>query len=161
MVIVNYGGIMRYRIYTDGSYEKEKDIGGWSMVIADHHGLKLKSGIKRGTTNNQMELVAVLKALEYAVRKRLVNIEIVTDSMYVLNGIQKYAEVWKQNNWVGLSGELIKYRSEWEGILIMLGSLKENNFTVKFSKVKSHNGNSLNELADAKAREAIKAYKEK
>jgi ribonuclease HI len=81
--------------------------------------------------------------------------------MYVLNGIQKYAEVWKQNGWIGLSGEQIKYRSEWEGILIMLGSLKENNFTVKFSKVKSHNGNSLNELADVKAREAIKAYKEK
>ena len=152
---------MRHRIYTDGSYEKEKDIGGWSMVIADHQGLKLKSGIKRGTTNNQMELVAVLKALEYAVRKHLTDIEIITDSMYVLNGIQKYAEVWKQNNWIGLSGEQIKYRSEWEGILIMLDSLKENNFTVKFSKVKSHNGNSLNELADVKAREAIKAYKEK
>ena len=152
---------MRHRIYTDGSYEKEKDIGGWSMVIADRQGLKLKSGIKRGTTNNQMELVAVLKALEYAVRKHLTDIEIITDSMYVLNGIQKYAEVWKQNNWIGLSGEQIKYRSEWEGILIMLDSLKENNFTVKFSKVKSHNGNSLNEFADAKAREAIKAYKEK
>lgn len=152
---------MRHRIYTDGSYEKEKDIGGWSMVIADHQGLKLKSGIKRGTTNNQMELVAVLKALEYAVRKHLADIEIITDSMYVLNGIQKYAEVWKQNNWIGLSGEQIKYRLEWEGILIMLDSLKENNFTVKFSKVKSHNGNSLNELADIKAREAIKAYKEK
>ena len=152
---------MRHRIYTDGSYEKEKDIGGWSMIIADHQGLKLKSGIKRGTTNNQMELIAVLKALEYAVRKHLADIEIITDSMYVLNGIQKYAEVWKQNNWIGLSGEQIKYRSEWEGILIMLDSLKENNFTVKFSKVKSHNGNSLNELADVKAREAIKAYKEK
>lgn len=152
---------MRYRIYTDGSYEKEKDVGGWSMVIADHQGIKIKSGIKRDTTNNQMELIAVLNALEYAVRKHLKQIEIITDSMYVLNGVQKYAEVWKQNNWLGLSGEQIKYQSQWEGILIMLESLRENNFSVKFTKVKSHNGNALNELADVKAREAIKAYKEK
>lgn len=152
---------MRYRIYTDGSWNKEKDIGGWAMIVADHKGLKLKSGSKKGTTNNQMELLAVLNALEYAVRKHLRDIEIITDSMYVLNGVKKYAETWKANNWVGLSGDEIKYRSQWEGILIMLDSLKENNFSVKFSKVKGHNGNSLNELADLKAREAIKAYKEK
>ena len=108
-----------------------------------------------------MELTAVLNALEYAVRKHLKDIEIITDSMYVLNGVKKYVDTWKANNWVGLSGDEIKYRSQWEGILIMLESLKENNFSVKFSKVKGHNGNSLNELADLKAREVIKAYKEK
>lgn len=152
---------MRYRIYTDGSWNKEKDIGGWAIVIADHQGIKLKSGSKKGTTNNQMELMAVLNALEYAVRKHLKDIEIITDSMYVLNGVKKYVDTWKANNWVGLSGDEIKYKSQWEGILIMLESLKENNFSVKFSKVKGHDGNSLNELADLKARKAIKAYKEK
>lgn len=152
---------MRYRIYTDGSYDKERNVGGWAIVIADHQGLKIISDIKQDTTNNQMELIAVLKALEYAVRKHLKDIEVITDSMYVLNGVQKYAEVWKKNNWVGLSGEQIKYKSEWEGILIMLESLNENNFTVKFSKIKSHNGNSLNELADIEARKIVKAYKEK
>lgn len=152
---------MRYRIYTDGSWNKEKDIGGWAIVIADHQGIKLKSGSKKGTTNNQMELMAVLNALEYAVRKHLKDIEIITDSMYVLNGVKKYAETWKANNWIGLSGDEIKYRSQWEGILIMLENLNENKFSVKFSKVKGHDGNSLNELADLKAMEAIKAYKEK
>ena len=67
---------MRYRIYTDGSWNKEKDIGGWAIVIADHQEIKLKSGSKKGTTNNQMELMAVLNALEYAVRKHLKDIEI-------------------------------------------------------------------------------------
>ena len=65
------------------------------------------------------------------------------------------------DKWVKSQNYEIKYRSQWEGILIMLESLKENKFSVKFSKVKGHNGNSLNELADLKAREAIKAYKEK
>lgn len=152
---------MRHRIYTDGSYDKQKDIGGWAIVIADHNNIKVKSGIKRDTTNNQMELVAVLNALEYAVRKHLKDIEILTDSMYVLNGIEKYVDTWKANGWVGLSGKPIEYQSQWEGILIMLDSLRENNFSVKFSKVKSHNGNSLNELADIEARKIVKAYKEK
>lgn len=152
---------MRYRIYTDGSYDAESNVGGWAFVIVDHKGIKLKSGIKKDTTNNQVELIAVLNALEYAVRKHLKDIEIITDSMYVLNGVEKYAETWKKNNWIGLSGDEIKYKSQWEGILIMLESLRKNKFSVKFTKVKSHNGNSLNELADVKAREIIKAYKEK
>lgn len=152
---------MRYRIYTDGSWDKEKDVGGWAFVIADHKGLKLKKGSKKGTTNNQMELIAVLNALEYAVRKQLREVEILTDSMYVLNGIEKYAETWKANNWTGLSGEKIKYKSQWKRILFTLDKIKKNKFSVKFSKIKGHSGNSLNELADILAREAIKAYKEK
>lgn len=87
---------MRYRIYTDGSWNKEKDIGGWAIVIADHQGIKLKSGSKKGTTNNQMELMAVLNALEYAVRKHLKDIEIITDSMYVLNGVKNMQRHGKQ-----------------------------------------------------------------
>lgn len=150
---------MRIRIYTDGSCKD--NIGGWAIVIADKDKIKVKSGSKKDTTNNQMELVAVLNALEYAVRKHLKNIEILTDSFYVLNGIQKYVNIWKDNDWVGLSGEQIKYKSQWEGILIMLKCLEENRFAVKFSKVRSHSGISLNELADIEARKAIKAYKEK
>lgn len=152
---------MRYRIYTDGSWNKEKDVGGWAFVIADHKGLKFKKGSKKGTTNNQMELIAVLNALEYAVRKQLREVEILTDSMYVLNGIEKYVETWEANNWMGLSGEKIKYKSQWKRILFTLDKIKKNNFSVKFSKIKGHSGNSLNELADILAREAIKAYKEK
>lgn len=152
---------MRYRIYTDGSWDKEKDVGGWAFVVVDNKGLKLKKGSKKGTTNNQMELIAVLNALEYAVRKQLREVEILTDSMYVLNGIEKYVETWEANNWMGLSGEKIKYKSQWKRILFTLDKIKKNNFSVKFSKIKGHSGNSLNELADILAREAIKAYKEK
>ena len=152
---------MRYRIYTDGSYNKDRNTGGWAIVVADHNEIKVKSGIKKDTTNNQMELIAVLNALEYAVQKHLKDIEILTDSMYVLNGVEKYVDTWKTNNWIGLSGKPIEYQTQWEGILIMLDSLHENNFSIKFSKVKSHNGNSLNDLADVEARKIIKAYKEK
>lgn len=151
---------MRHRFYTDGSYDKDADVGGWSIVIVDYNNVKVKSGIKKDTTNNQMELIAVLNALEYAVRKHLKDIEILTDSMYVLNGVKKYIEIWKKNNWIGLSGKQIEYRQQWEGILIMLNSLEKNNFSVKFSKIKGHGGNPLNDLADSEAKKIIKAYKE-
>ena len=152
---------MRCRIYTDGSYDNENNIGGWSNIIVNKDKIKVKSGIKFDTTNNQVELIAVLNALEYAVRKHIRNVEIVTDSMYVLNGIQRYAKTWRENNWIGLSGNEIKYKSQWEGILMMLECMTKNKFNVKFTKVKSHSGSSLNELADKEARRAIKAYKEK
>ena len=149
---------MRYRIYTDGSYDNRSKVGSWSIVIVDHEGLKLKSGIMEDTTNNQMELMAVLKSLEYAVQKCIRDIEIITDSMYVLNGVRANLDTWVHNEWLGCRNEPIKYRSEWEGIKIMLDSMKANKFSVKFSKVKSHSGNSLNELADSEAKKAIAEY---
>ena len=149
---------MRCRIYTDGSYDSGTKVGSCSIVIVQHNCIKKKSGIVKDTTNNQMELIAVLKSLEYGVRKCIRDIEIITDSMYVLNGIHTNLETWIQNGWVGCHGEPIKYRSEWEGIKIMLDSMKENKFNVKFSKVKSHSGNSLNELADSEAKKAIAEY---
>ena len=57
---------MRCRIYTDGSYDNENNIGGWSNIIVNKDKVKVKSGIKFDTTNNQVELIAVLNALEYA-----------------------------------------------------------------------------------------------
>ena len=93
---------MRYRIYTDGSWNKEKDIGGWAMIIADHQGLKLKSGSKKGTTNNQMELTAVLNALEYAVRKHLKDIEIIMPYIIKSYEISKYNPVDLKNNFIEL-----------------------------------------------------------
>ena len=150
--------LMRYRIYTDGSYDNGTNVGSWAIVIVQHNGIKVKSGIVKGTTNNQMELIAVLKSLEYAVRKCIRNVEIITDSMYVLNGIHVNLDTWVCNGWLGCRGGPIKHRSEWEGIKIMLDSMKENKFSVKFSKVKSQSGNSLNELADSEAKKAIAEY---
>ena len=149
---------MRCRIYTDGSFEGGTKVGGWSMVIAQHDGLEIKRGIIEDATNNQSELVAVLNALDYAVRKCIRDIEIITDSMYVLNGATKYLSVWSENGWINNRGYPIQYRQQWEGVKAMLDSINANNFNVTFSKAKSHSGSSLNELADMEAKKAIAEY---
>ena len=149
---------MRCRIYTDGSYDAGNNVGSWANVIVSDEKIKVKSGIKRDTTNNQVELVAVLNALEYAVRKHINNVEVITDSIYVLNGVQAHLEKWMANGWVSCNGQQIKYRTEWEGIQIILQCMKENKFQIKFSKVKSHSGNALNEYADEQAKQVLARY---
>ena len=151
---------MRCRIYTDGSYDGISGVGSWANIITNDEQIKVKTGIKQDTTNNQVELLAVLNALEYAVRKHINDVEIITDSMYVLNGVQNNLEKWVQNNWVGCNGQQIKYRTEWQGIQIMLQCMAENKFHVRFSKVKSHSGNALNEYADEQAKQALVRYNE-
>lgn len=149
---------MRCRMYTDGSCNDKTKIGGWSIVIVQHNDVKVKVGVIEDATNNQSELVAVLNALVYAVRKNVRDVEIVTDSLYVLNGATKYLDVWVENGWNSGKCCPIKYRKQWKEVKKMLDSMEANGFVVRFSKVKSHSGNSLNELADVEAKKAIADY---
>ena len=84
-------------IYTDGSCLGNPGSGGWAAVILKGNKRDSICGKKKGTTNNRMELMAPIKALELFSKKE--KIKIYTDSMYVKDGITSWIKIWEKNNW--------------------------------------------------------------
>lgn len=89
---------MKINIYTDGACSGNPGIGGWGAVILieDKEPIKLNGGSKE-TTNNKMELLAVIKVLQYFQKPEAINLH--TDSQYVKNGIELWIKKWKKNGW--------------------------------------------------------------
>lgn len=139
------------KIYTDGSCLENPGPGGWAFVESREDRLEIKSDGEYRTTNNRMELTAVIEALSYALENKKSGeiIQIVSDSAYVVNAINKnWLENWKKNGWVTKGLKQVKNKDLWEQLDILL-----NEMEVEFIKVKGHNGHPLNELVDVKARE--------
>ena len=137
------------KIYTDGSCIGNPGVGGWgAIIIMDGKKIKIK-GNKKNTTNNQMELIAPIKAL-----KKIPNnseVQIFTDSKYVKMGITEWIHKWKKNNWKTSSKKKVKNIELWT----LLDELS-NNFDIKWNWVKSHSTDKLNNEADLLARKAAK-----
>ena len=136
-------------IYTDGACSGNPGKGGWGAYIETENGTEELSGYEVSTTNNRMELTAVIKSLEYLTSS--IEINIFTDSKYVMDGINSWIENWKINNWLTSAKKPVKNRDLWE----KLDSLTANQ-KIKWTWVKGHNGNIGNEKADLLATEAIK-----
>ena len=134
-------------IYTDGACSGNPGKGGWAAVIINETNEKIISGSENLTTNNRMELTAVIKALELTVTN---NITVFTDSKYVKNGIEDWINNWKKNGWKTASKGSVKNKDLWE----VLDQLKENK-NIKWEWVKGHSNDKYNNLVDEKAREAI------
>jgi ribonuclease HI len=128
-------------IYTDGACSMPSMNGGWGAVLKFEENIKEISGFLQNTTNNQMELTACIEAL--ACVKRMIEIEIHTDSQYVKNGITEWIFNWKKNGWKTANKKPIKNKELWL-------KLDELNTKLKpcWHWVKAHNGNVLNERAD-------------
>lgn len=144
------------RIYTDGACKD--GIGAWGFIVLGPKQIKVKSGTKEnaGNCNNEMELYAVLKALEYIVQNGIRKCIIYTDSAYVLTGIQKLDE-WKKQNWKNSRGKSIKNRILWNDVSNMLQSMNSaNRFCVAIEKTKAHSGNAFNDKVDDIVRKQIK-----
>lgn len=147
--------------YTDGacSYNgKEHNEGGWSYVelIKNKNGYETKvvTGNKKDTTNNEMELTAVFKALVKAYKDKKKQVTIYSDSAYVVNAITKnWLKKWNSNNWKTVEGKSVKNKKIWEKMYKLLYT---KGLSVKLIKVKGHEDNPLNELADKMAVEARK-----
>jgi ribonuclease HI len=152
---------MVIKIYTDGSCLKNPGPGGWSVIISNADGVTKKTGFKSRTTNNEMELTAVLEALreiDIISGGGLVKIDFViySDSAYVVNAINnEWLTKWKMNHWRTSKEEEVKNKKLWMSVYLKLGLLKRN-LDIKFSKVKGHSGNAMNELADKMARESAR-----
>ena len=135
------------KIYTDGSCIGNPGKGGWAaIIIIDGKKIKIK-GSKKNTTNNQMELLAPIKALKKISGEK--KIEIYTDSKYLKMGITEWIDLWKKNGWKTSSKKKVKIIELWKE----LDSLVKNH-KIKWLWIKAHSGNSINEEADSLARGA-------
>ena len=137
------------KIYTDGSCLKNPGSGGWAAVIIENGQERVISGSEKYTTNNQMELLATIKALEEFSNKE--NITIVTDSKYVKDGITNWIQKWEINNWKTSNKKSVKNIHLWKKLAEL-----NNKHIVEWTWVKGHSNDPLNDLVDQMAKKAAK-----
>ena len=139
-----------YIIYTDGACSGNPGCGGWAAIIFNK-GSGQKSqrvGGEIETTNNRMELRAIIEALESIPKAS--NLEIFTDSKYVINGIESWIVKWKANNWLGSNKNKVKNKDLWKRLDFL-----SKQFQIKWNWVKGHSGDKYNEEVDKLARNQI------
>ncbi len=149
---------MNMEIYTDGACSGNPGKGGWAYIILngdDKTEISRASGAEKLTTNNRMELTAVIKALqktagEYAEAETAVSVH--TDSQYVQQGISSWIINWKKNNWKTAAKQPVKNKDLWLELDTLNTRLRPEWFWVK-----GHAGNKYNEECD---RLAVKALSE-
>lgn len=135
-------------IYTDGACSGNPGKGGWGAILLYHDKKKKISGFDPDTTNNKMELQAVIESLK--IIKKDLKIHIYTDSNYVKDGITKWIFNWKKNNWKNSKKQAVKNSDLWQELDILV-----QKYDIDFFWVKGHDGNKYNEIADQLARDAI------
>lgn len=152
---------MIFKVYTDGSCSSNPGAGGYAFVVVsprDNALLKL-SGCSPMTTNNQMELKAIVSALKhlqdnFAINARENIIQIHSDSAYCVNPlVQGWLKNWKRFDWKTRKGEEIKNLELWKELDRVLDRMRAK---VEFIKVKGHAGDEYNELANDLAQNATK-----
>ena len=135
------------KIYTDGSCIGNPGNGGWAVIIIkDGKKIQIK-GSKKNTTNNQMELLAPIKVLKKIPKGS--KVQIFTDSKYVKSGITEWIHNWKKNGWKTANKQKVKNKELWTEL-----DLLTNEFDIKWSWVKAHSTDKLNNEVDLIAREA-------
>lgn len=140
------------KIWTDGSCLGNPGPGGWAFVATNGQNTAERSGGERDTTNNRMELMAVIRALTAAHRHS--EIELHTDSQYVKNGMQSWLKNWKKNNWRTANKKPVKNQDLWMQLDALSGVIK-----IHWHWVRGHNGDEMNERCDELARTAAEKLK--
>jgi ribonuclease HI len=128
-------------IYTDGACRGNPGPGGWGVVLSYKGKIKEMHGGEPVTTNNRMELMAVIKALETLSRPCMVQIN--SDSRYVLQGITEWLDNWKKRDWKTANKSAVKNEDLWR----RLDTARERH-QIEWKWVKGHSGNNGNERAD-------------
>lgn len=136
-------------IYTDGACSGNPGAGGWGAILRYGGIEKELSGAVAETTNNRMELTAVIEALKAL--RRDCEIVIHTDSRYVMDGVQEWLPNWKKNNWrTSNKKSAVKNIDLWQELDQLLSKHK-----IRWIWVKGHNGHPENERVDKLARDAV------
>ena len=137
-------------LHTDGACLGNPGPGGWAAILQWGEHESVLSGGLADTTNNQMELMAVIKGLEAL--KRPVSITVVSDSRYVLNGIQSWIAGWKRNGWKNAKKQPVANQELWKRL-----DAATKSHQIEWQWIKGHTGHPLNErcdeLASAEARQ--------
>ncbi len=136
-------------IYTDGGCRGNPGIGGWGVWLRyGDHDKKLKGG-EKDTTNNRMELMAAIKALE-VIKSSTIDIDLFTDSKYVMSGINEWIKGWKLRGWKTANKKPVKNVDLWQKLDEV--NAKHN---VHWHWVKGHSGDIGNDMADELANQAM------
>jgi ribonuclease HI len=139
-------------VFSDGACSGNPGPGGWGAILRYREVEKELSGYAPDTTNNRMEMTAVLEALQTL--KESCRLTIYTDSRYLRDGITKWIVGWKRNGWKTASKEPVKNRDLWEAL-----DVATQNHMVEWIWVKGHNDHPENERCDALARAAIERHR--
>jgi len=135
-------------IYTDGACRGNPGPGGWGAVLRYKNHEKTLYGSERLTTNNRMELMAAIRALESL--KRPCRVRLTTDSQYVQKGITEWMANWKRNGWKTETKKPVKNADLWQRLDTAIAS-----HDIQWEWVRGHSGHPENELADELANKAI------
>jgi len=141
------------QIYTDGACSGNPGPGGWGTIIVSlEKSEKILSGGEVHSTNNRMELMAVIEGLRAIPEES--KALVVTDSQYVKNGITQWIKNWVRNGWMTASKKPVKNQELWQVLLDL-----SNKRTVRWQWVKGHSGHPMNERCDELARREIEKYR--
>ncbi|MDR1826524.1 MAG: ribonuclease HI [Rickettsiales bacterium] len=138
------------KCWTDGSCLGNPGNGGWAFIMTDGKRTVEKSGGAKDSTNNRMELTAVIEALGSI--KNNNELEIVTDSEYVKNGIETWIKNWKKKGWRGSNGKPVANQDLWTRLDALTPKFK-----IKWTWVRGHTGDRMNERCDTLAYSAASA----
>jgi ribonuclease HI len=138
-------------IYTDGACKGNPGPGGWGVWMLYNGKEKTLHGGESLTTNNRMELTAVIRALEAL--KRPCSIKLYTDSSYVQKGITEWIVGWKARNWRTADKKPVKNDDLWKALDVLA-----NQHNIEWIWVRGHVGNDGNERADSLANEGVAAF---
>jgi ribonuclease HI len=137
-------------IYTDGACSGNPGPGGWAALLMYQGKERVITGAERNTTNNRMELAAVVEALR--VLKEPVRAAVHTDSAYIANAFQQgWIDNWKKKGWLTAAKKPVKNQDLWKDLLAQM-----TRHEVRFVKVKGHADDELNNRVDRLAVEALK-----
>jgi ribonuclease HI len=142
--------------YTDGSCLGNPGPGGWAYLINKDPKIENFGG-KDITTNNVMEMTAIIKVLEKCLELGITSIRVFTDSNYVRMGLTEWSKNWERNGWKTSSGGDVKNKDEW----IKMIELMRKFDIVDIKWVKAHNGNINNERVDTLARDCAYLFSKK
>jgi len=143
----------KINIYSDGACLSNPGPGGWCAILTYNGSEKILSGGDSHTTNNKMELLAVIKGLEAL--KEPCEVEVCTDSKYVVDGISKgWAAGWRAKGWIKSDKKPALNSDLWERLLNIIDS-----HSVVFTWIKGHSGHEYNERCDEIARKTAEEFK--
>ena len=143
----------RITLFTDGACSGNPGLGGWGAILRYKETEKEISGSQDATTNNRMELTAVLEALKLL--KEPCEIDIYTDSQYVMKGATEWLYGWMKNGWRTADKKPVKNSELWQELYRF-----DKQHTLHWHWVKGHAGHSENERCDLMARNAIEELRE-
>lgn len=138
----------KVEIYTDGACKGNPGPGGWGAYLRSGEHQKELWGGEANTTNNRMELMAAIKALEAL--KKPSEVVLNTDSKYVKNGIESWISNWKRNGWKTSAKKDVKNADLWKRL-----DEEVSRHSISWQWVKGHSGNAGNELADELANRGV------